>query len=151
MTNGYTVSKGADGALIVVLHPKCKISRDEILALLRGLGFDTSKVAFIEPDQAEQCEGLEGTPVIIPIDETTCRLPELDQAGRHCGQAGGRVIVLFGPDYSHEGLHSIADKYGTQCGWSADQLSVRISGQTDQPCTPTGTSKKRTNAKQVNC
>lgn len=151
MTNEYTVSKGADGALIVVLHPKCGISREEILALLAGLGLDTSEVAFVEPDQAENCEGLQGVPVLIPIDEMTCNLPELDQAGRHCAQAGGRVIALFGPDYSHDGLHPIADKYGTQCGWAVDQLSVRISGQTDEPCTSTGAIKMRTSAKQVDC
>lgn len=151
MANDYTVTKAADGALIVVLHSECKISRDEILALLRELGLDTTNVTFVDPDQVAQCDGLESTPVIIPVDEATCDLPALDQAGRHCGQAGGRVIVLFGPDYPYNDLHPIADKYGTQCGWSPDQLKVRISGETDEPLSGSGAPVDRPVGREVKC
>jgi hypothetical protein len=151
MANDYTVIKAADGNVVVVLHRECKISRDEILALLRELGFDTASVTFLEPGEVEDCKHLSGTPVIIPVDGATCDLPELAEAGRQCGTAGGRVIVLCGPDFSYDGLHPIAEKYGTQCGWSPDQLKVRVAGQTNEPCSPSGGGKKRTGTSQVDC
>lgn len=151
MANEYEVTVGNDGKVVVVLSPACKVGKEEILALLRELGLDASNVVFVEPDQVGECGDLHGTPVIIPVDEATCDLPELGDAGRHCGSVGGRVIVLCGPGYSYEGLHPIADKYGTQCGWAADQLTVRISGETDEPCSPSGARKKRSDAGQVVC
>lgn len=149
--NEQVEMKGANASVIVVLHPACKISRDDILALLRELGLSTSEITFLEPDQVGECGDLNNKSIIIPIDDTTYDLPELVETGRCCGDGGGRVIVLCGPGYSYEGVHPVADKYGTQCGWSPDQLKARISGQTDELCSSSGVRKRRTGASQVDC
>jgi hypothetical protein len=151
MATDYEVILGNDGKVIVVLHPACKITRDDILALLGEMGIDSAKVSFVEPDGLAGCGELDGSPVIIPIDNGTCELPELEGVGRQCGTAGGRVIVLFGPDCSYDGLHPIADKYGTQCDWSADRLKGCISGGVDAPRGADGTPADRPTPHEVKC
>lgn len=151
MADEYSVTMRDDGQVLVLLDAGCKIDRAEILALLQELGLDPSKVTFLEPDKVGECTDLKGAPVIIPIDEETCDLAELDNAGRHCGQAGGRVIVLFGPGYSYDGLHPTAEKYGTQCGWSSDQLRDCISGEVDTPRDGAGAPVDRAEAREVKC
>lgn len=147
----YDIVMGLGGRVFVLLHRGCKIAQDKILALLQELGVDASQVTFVEPDQLSDNASLEQACLIIPIDQEPCDLPEVDNAGRTCGQAGGRVVVLFGPDYSHDGLHPIAEKYGTQCGWSADQLKDCIIGGADAPRTASGAPAKRSRVGQVNC
>lgn len=151
MPSDYTVTSAPDGRVVVVLHPECKISRDEIMALLQELGFDPLKVTFVEPEQASECDNLQDTPVIFPVDDATCDLPEIGNAAQHCGNAGGQVIVVLGPGSSYEGLHPIAEKYGTQCGWSPDQLKNCISGSADAPSTSSGKPATRPGARQVDC
>lgn len=152
MADGYDVTAGKDGRIFVVLHPGCKIDKDEILALLRELGIDVTLVSFLHPDEVGECPDIGNAAVIIPIDEGTCDLPELDEAGRYCGQAGGRVVVLFGEAFPYEGLHPIAEKYGTQCGWSSDQLGSCIStDQVDSPRSASGSPVTRPGAGQVKC
>lgn len=151
MAEEYNVTLGNDGKVVVMLSPACKVGKEEILALLRELGWDASNVVFVEPDQVGECGDLKKVPVIIPIDEAICDLPELNEAGRQCGNAGGHLIVLFGPGYSYEGLHPIADKYGTQCGWSADQLKDCISGEANPPRDAAGAPAERSEAREVKC
>jgi len=151
MSSDYQVATTQEGRIIVLLHPDCEIGRDEVLALLRELGVDASTVTFVEPDRIADCGDLEGAPVIIPIDNGSCDIPELENAARYCGDAGGRVAVLFGSGYSYEGLHPIADKYGTQCGWSIDQLRDCVFGDVDAPRDATGRPADRSEAREVKC
>jgi hypothetical protein len=142
-----------DGRVLVVLHPTCAITREAILALLAEMGVDGAAVIFLLPEEvAGYCIDIGDVPVVIPVDQASCEAPELDAAGRQCAQAGGRVIVLFGDDFAYEGLHPIAEKYGTQCGWSAPQLEDCANRpKSALPLSSGGTPIARPQPKQVEC
>ncbi|WP_298330391.1 hypothetical protein [Asticcacaulis sp.] len=128
MPSDFNIYKKSDGRVIVIIHSACAISIETILALLMEAGVDKEKVTFLRPDEVGDCVGIgmADLPVVIPVDQENCESSELDIAGRLCGQAGGRVIVLFGEAFPYTGLHPIADKYGNQCGWSADELTALL-------------------------
>ncbi|HEX8578255.1 MAG TPA: hypothetical protein VF655_01510 [Allosphingosinicella sp.] len=136
-----------DGCAVVLLHAGCKIGREEILALLEEAGFDPSKVIFLEAAEKPDCSDLGAAPVIIPVDDESGDLPELDYAGR----CSGHVVVLLGPDCSFEGLHPLAQKYGTQCGWSADQLRACVSSTAEPPQDASGAALQWDDPKPVIC
>lgn len=151
MTSEYQIVE-KDGRIFVVLAPACQIEKGKILDLLSEFGIDVSAVTFLSPDEVENCSDFEDAPVIFPLDQWTCDLPELDAAGRYCGQVGGRVIVLFDDGFPYAGLHPIAEKYGTQCGWSVDELAPRIlNSEADDPSSGSGTPVARPKAGQVKC
>jgi len=152
MPDDYEIRRMEDGRVLVVLHPTCAISKEAILALLAELGINEAAVVVLLPEEVANCNGIEDVPVVIPIDQASCDAPELDAAGRQCGQAGGRVIILFGEAFSYEGLHPIADKYGTQCGWSAIQLDACLkSPDLAAASSSGGTVVTRPEPKQVKC
>ncbi len=151
MAKGYEVLVGKGGRLLVVLHRACQITKGEILALLAEAGIDPATVTFVEPEGVAECGDLGDAAVIIPLDDVACDKPELESVGRQCGTAGARVVVLFGPACSFKGLHPIADRYGTQCDWSAERLNGWIGGEEDVPRDPTGNSAKRPAAREVVC
>jgi hypothetical protein len=109
-------------------------------------------VVFLLPEEVANCDGIDDVPVVIPIDQASYDAPELDAAGRQCGQAGGRIIILFGEAFPYEGLHPVAEKYGTQCGWSAGQLDACVkSPDLAPPRSSGGTPVTRPKSEQVKC
>lgn len=138
MPDDFEICRTEDGRVFVILHPSCAISKEAILALLAELGVDEATVVFLLPEDIANCSGIDDVPVVIPIDEASCDAPELDAASRQCGQAGGRVIILFGEAFPYEGLHPVAEKYGTQCGWSAAQLDACLKGPDLAPPSSSG-------------
>lgn len=152
MAKEYEVKMHSDGRIIVILHEECNISREEILSLIREAGLDLQRVIFLTPEDALSCETLENASVIIPLDSETCNAADLESAAQHCVNAGARIIAVFGPGFSYTALHPIADKYGTQCGWSSSALSSRIvESNTDHPLDSTDSKLKRADSKQVIC
>ncbi len=152
MPDDFEIPRTGDGRVLVILHPACAISKEAILALLAELDVDEAAVVFLLPEEVANCTGIDDVPVVIPIDQASCDAPELDTAGRQCGQAGGRVIILFGEAFPYEGLHPIAEKYGTQCGWSAGQLDACVkSPDLAPPCSSGGTLLTRPKSSQVKC
>jgi hypothetical protein len=152
MADGFEAKKGPDGRIFVVLHSDCKISREQILDLLIGMGADPALIVFVDPEEFCAIAELQDAPVIFPLDEVCCDAAELDEAARHCGQAGGSVIAVFGEGFPYKGLHPIAEKYGTQCGWSAEALKKKVAGDdSDGPIDGTGDKPSRPTAGQVNC
>jgi len=153
MPKSFELRSGEGGRVIVILHPACAISREAILALLAQLDIEPSSVVFVLSEEAEALGDLQGVPVIFPIDQPICDTPELDLAGRQCAQAGARVIVLLGEDLAYEGLHPIAEKYGTQCGWAADQLDTCLSSHSAPapPKSSSGVLVARSKSQQVKC
>ena len=129
MAEGLEIKKLKDGRVLVLLHPLCAITKEAILALLAELGIDPAIVIFLLPSEAaEQCTDIDDVPVIVPIDSACHDAPELVIAGRQFGQAGGCVVILSGDGFSYQGLHPVAEGYGTQCGWSAEALKSCIDG-----------------------
>lgn len=153
MADGFDIHELKDGRVLVVLHLACAITKEAILALLAEMGIDETAVIFLQPEEvAGHCENLGDVPVVIPVDQACCDAPELEVAGRQCGQAGGRVIVVFGENFPYEGLHPIAEKYGNQCGWSAPQLEKCANGpKATPPQSSAGKPMARPEAKQVEC
>lgn len=152
MAAEFDVELDSEGRVIVILHADCQISKDEILALLRESGVDIEKVTFCDPGGELSELDLENTSTIIPLDAETCDLPELEVAALRCSDAGGRVVAVFGPIFSYEGMHPIADKYGTQCGWSPSDLASCIAGPDGGPVLDvTGTEVQRPTPNQVKC
>lgn len=151
MAIGYEVLTGKNGRIVVVLYPTCTISKADIMALLAEGGLDLTIVEFVEPDNIADCGDLGGTSVIIPLDDAICDRPELESVGRLCGTAGARVVILFGSECSYDGLHPVADKYGTQCDWSADRLKGCVEGKADAPRDPGGKLAERSEAREVIC
>jgi hypothetical protein len=151
MATGYDVFTVKSGRIVVVLHPTCTISKQDILALLVEGGFDQSVVTFVEPANIIECGDLSGVPVIVPLDDAICDLPELESIGRQCGAADARVVILFGPECSYEGLHPIAEKYGTQCDWSADRIKGCVEGESEAPRDAAGERAQRSEAREVVC
>lgn len=140
-----------NGQVVVVLDQHCQISRDELLALLAEAGINPDDVIFVEPDALAELGDLAGVPVIIPVDDDTCELPQIETAGRQGGTSGGRVVVLFGPDCQFEGLHPVAANYGTQCHWSPEAVRGCVSGDADQPRDATGKPAEWAGAQEVKC
>lgn len=153
MAYGFEIREMKDGRVLVILHPACAITKEAILALLAEMGIDEAAVIFLLPEEVvEHCTDMGDVPVVIPVDQASCDAPELDAAGRQCGQAGGRVIVLFGDDFAYGGLHPIAEKYGTQCGWSAGQLKdCAKDPKSAAPRASGGTIVNRPTSNQVKC
>ena len=152
MPDDFEIRRTEGGRVLVILHPACTISKEAILELLAELGIDEAAVTFLLPEEAADCAGIDDMPVVIPIDQASCDAPDLDAASRQCGQAGGRVIILFGEAFPYEGLHPIAEKYGTQCGWSADQLDACMKNpDLTPPCISDGTPVVRPKSDQVKC
>jgi hypothetical protein len=147
MTNDYSVTKGPGDQLYVLLHRGCKVARAEILALLQEAGFDPSQIIFLDAAEDVDCDALGGVPLIIPVDDESGDLPELDHAGR----CSGRVVVLLGPGCSFEGLHPLARKYGTQCGWSADRVKRCVSNDAETPQNAAGAAVHWDKPKPVIC
>ncbi|MBZ9649746.1 hypothetical protein K9B33_19595 [Sphingobium sp. 3R8] len=148
----FEIVKRFDGRIFVVLHTACTIDQSKILELLRDAGADLSVVVFIKPEDVQDTSYLDGSSVIIPLDEATCALPELEVAARQCNQSGGDIVVVFGEGFPYSDLHPIAEKYGTQCGWSADLLRIRIAGGGgDDPRDASGVPVDRPEAGQVKC
>jgi len=153
MSKGYQAKMPSDGQVFVVLHTKCQISSEEILSLLQEAGIDPEDVVFVTPEGALSCADIGDNPVLIPLDAEACDAADLELAARHCGNAGARVIAVFGPGFSYAGLHPIADKYGTQCGWSSRNVSSCISGPDNDspPVDGTGSKTRRHRVKPVDC
>lgn len=152
MPDDVEIRRTKDGRVFVVLHPVCTISKEAILALLAELNVDEKDVVFLLPEDVINCSAIDDMPMVIPIDQASCDAPELEAAGRLYGQTGGRVIVLFGDAFPYQGLHPVADKYGTQCGWSAVLLDACLK-RTDvaPPTSSGGTPATRPEPKQVKC
>ena len=141
-----------DGRVIVLTRADSTPAEDEIVALLIGCDIDPEKVTFVDPCDLEDLDDLQGVPVIVAIDQSTCEAPELEEGARHCAQAGGSVIVVFGDGFQFDGLHPIAADYGTQCGWSPEQLGPRRKADSDcAPLTPSGDPVDRSAARPVKC
>lgn len=152
MSREYEVKKHSDGRVIVVLHAECQISREELLSLLVETGVDPEKVVFITPKDALSYTGIDDELVIIPLDSATCDTDELELAARHCGNSGAQVIAVFGSEFSYTGLHPIADKYGTQSGWSSSDLLSCIKGTDEEnPEDRSGSEAIRPIVRQVDC
>jgi hypothetical protein len=151
MPNDFKIRRTDDGRVLVILHPSCAISKEAILALLAEVGVDEATVVFLLPEDAANCDSLDEVLVLIPVDQASCDAPELEAAGRQCGQAGGRVIIVFGESFPFEGLHPVADKYGTQCGWSADQLDACVKRPDLTPLSSGGAPVARPKSEQVKC
>ena len=153
MAEGFEALETQGGRVVVILHPGCTASREEILDLLEQAGVDSSNVTFVIPGEACELSGLETATIVIPLNADSCEAPELEDAGRHCGQAGGNVVVIIEKGFGYPGLHPIAEKYGTQCSWSADDLERCISseGAAAEPSDSEGNPVSRSGGKQVNC
>lgn len=152
MGDGIETHRLKDGRILVILHPDCTITREAILALFAELGISATAVVFLPPEEVDQhCVNLDDVPVVIPVDPVICDASELDVAGRQCGQGGGRVIVLIGEEFPYQGLHPIAKKYGTQCGWSADGLGDCIKSSESVARDARGAEVTRPTANQVKC
>ncbi len=152
MAEDFGIVEGANGRIFVILDPTCGVEKSRILELLSEMGVDPSAVIFMDPSEACELTDLQDDTILIPLNEETCNAVELDDAARHCGQAGGGVVVVFAAGFPYEGLHPIAEKYGTQCGWSADELNTIIDGEAaDSPTDGTGSRRKRPSAEQVTC
>ena len=153
MADGYEVVRDGNGGVLVILHPAVAISREKILELLTQAGIDAASVVFIEPAEAIDADA-DDRCVVVPIDQTACDNPELAEAARHCAQAGSGVVVLFGEGFEYSGLHPIAAGYGTQCGWSPEELRPRLVEGDAPSIAPTntdGAAVNRPRSKQVNC
>lgn len=152
MPNEFDLSTTADRQVIVILHADCQISQEAILSLLHEAGIDIEAVIFLGPDEASSCADLDDTPVVIPLDAAVCDQPDLEVAARYCSNAGGRVITIFGPEFSYDSLHPIAEKYGTQCDWSPGHLASHISeSEADTPIDAKGSEVRRLLPNQVKC
>ena len=152
MAEGFEALETQDGRVVVVLHPGCTASREEILDLLEQAGVDRSKVTFVSPEEACELSGLEAATIVILLNAENYEAPELEDTGRHCGQAGGNVVVIIEGGSDYPGLHPIAEKYGTQCSWSAADLERCISNEgAAEPSDSEGKPVSRSGGKQVNC
>lgn len=151
MSDDYEVV-AADGKVIVIIRPGAAVDKDAITALLVECGVDPSAISFVEPAEIERCGEIVGVPVIFPVDATTSDAPDLEICAGHCAQAGGTVVVVFDQGFPFEGIHPIAADYGTQCGWSPDQLAPRIAPDADcPPLESSGRPVERSRARQVKC
>lgn len=152
MADHFKVFSSGDGRIFVILHPACGVDRGRILDLLDEAGFDPALVTFLTPEEGQEkvAEGQECT--IIPIDENVTDAVELDEAARHRAQSG-RVIVVLADGFTPDGLHRIAVKYGSQCGWSAGHLGVQITGPQNvtQPVDALGYPVERSRSDPVKC
>ena len=152
MAEGYEAVQAHDGRVFVILHPGYAVSREEILDLLEEAGVSRPNVTFVTPEEACELSDLGSVSVIIPLNAESCNAPELEDAGRHCGQAGGSVVVVIEKGFGYPELHTIAEKYGTQSSWSAEDLGRCISdGSAATPNDSDGKPLSRSGAKQVNC
>lgn len=151
MATGYGVLAGNNGRIVVVLSRACTLTKAEILALLADAGLDPTIISFVEPGDIAKWGELDGTSVVMPLDDNICDAPEFESLGRQCAAAGARVIILFGPECHYDGLHPVADKYGTQCDWSAESLKGCVGGATDAPRDPVGKPAERPEAREVIC
>jgi len=152
MSKSFETLETRDGRIFVILHAACTASRDEILNLLGIAGIARDKVTFLEPEDVRELSEFDDATVLIPLNDQTCDVPELEDLGRQCGQAGGRVIVILEEGFTYSELHPIAEKYGTQCSWSGEDLEQCVSSKDPNGASDSeGKPVPRSGVKQVNC
>lgn len=152
MAGKFEVFSSADGRIFVILHPECGIDHERILNLLAEAGFDPATVTFLTSDEGQEAftGGQECT--IIPVDGNVANAPELEEAAR-CRAQSGPVVVVLVEGFVPDGLHPIAVKYGSQCGWSANDLRSQMTGTPDvtQPVDVSGNPVERPKSNPVKC
>lgn len=152
MVENFSVIGVSPERVVVILHPICKISREEIIKLLEAAGVDVSIVEFIEPGLIENCEELSGVPIIIPVDDENLDDKTLEQAAGFCATIGGGIIVLCGDEVDDTKLHPIARMYGTQIGWSPENMSGCLTNPKQaNPKDSTGETIVRPKSNPVRC
>ena len=126
MSGEYKIFMEQGGKIIVVLHPTCKITKAEILALLVECSFEEKDIFFMQSDMVKSEYNFDDQIVILPIDENIYENPDLELVARNCANGGATVVTVLGSGISYDGLHPIADKYGPQSNWSSEQLQSCI-------------------------
>lgn len=138
--------------VVVFVRRGCSVNEAEIKKLLSDAGLDQEDFV-IEHDDSHITE-LDpiGLTLVVMIDKHVCDDEELEAITRKLSSAGSTVIAVFADDFEYQGMHPIAEKYGTQCAWSPTELAEKISATTQStPTDTTGSRVRRADAKQVDC
>lgn len=136
----------------VFVRSGCSVNEADIKRLLSDAGLDQEDFV-IEHDDSHITE-LDpiGLTLLVVIDEHVCDDKELEAITRKFSSASSTVIAVFADDFEYQGMHPIAEKYGTQCAWSPTELAEKINAPTQSPPTDTtGSRVRRADAKQVDC
>lgn len=152
MSEDYKVFKQAGGKITIVLHPTCEITKEDILILLGKCGFKEKDIFFILSDDLNSEYEFNDQTIILPLDENVHDNPELEQTAMHCANGGGTLVTLLGTAVSYDGLHPIAEKYGTQCNWDAVELKAFVTSPlTTVPISSSGVEIQRGDKDPVKC
>lgn len=154
MVDRYKTGKTFNGRVLVLRHPACTIPKDEILGLLQSASVDVTTVLFVEPTAIHENDIDPGNDrCLIPVDAEACEDLTIVNAGRQCAQSGCPVVVVFAEGFAYQGLHPVANGYGTQCGWSAGDVRDRLTGIVEiaTPVDASGSPIDREDVNQVKC
>ena len=137
---------------VIVVREGCAVSEEHVQKLLSDAGLDLADFAIEDDDSCLTELDPTDLPVVVVIDETVCDDEELEVIARRFASAGASIIAVFARQFEYEGMHPIAEKYGTQCAWSPMELAEKIKNpQQSAPTDTTGSHVERARAKQVNC
>lgn len=139
--------------VVVLIQDVCKITHEQVEQLLKDAKLDVDEEVVIATNLDEISKlDVDGHPLLLIIDDQNCNDTEAEQIARQAAAAGAKVFVIFGEGFDFVGLHPIAKKYGTQCGWSAKEISDKISAEDDNsPTDTTGEPQTRVRPDQVKC
>jgi len=152
MQNDYRLFIEEGGKCFVLMSHMCRISRADILELLASCGIDEGSVVFIEPDSIHELEGLDGAPVVVPLDANCFDDETLETAGDMCSDRASVVVAIAAPSTPSGQLHPIGEDSGQQVSWNATSLTACLSGSRDvSPEDGTGKPVPRKTATPVKC
>ena len=130
----------------------CRIPRADILELLAECGIDENSVVFVEPDSIEGLDGLDGAPVVVPLDADCFEDEALEAMGDQCSDRASVVVAVAASSVPAGQLHSIGEDSGQQVSWNADSLKACLSGSGDEtPEDVTGKPAPRKTVIPVKC
>lgn len=139
--------------ILVIFNQKdCNVSDEELEELIDQLEAEIDKPTIITDEQQLDEVMSSDCTLIVIVDHTNCESDDLDRLVMRFASNGSNVILVFAKNFEYEGLHPIAEKYGTQCGWSSSELSEKIDDPiSSEPTDSSTAAAKRKDASQVSC
>ena len=114
----------------------------------------------LEVDELVECalaeelneDMLKDATMVVILDNPSETDSDVEDFARKCANTGAPVVVLLGPNTNFEGIHPIADSFGTQCPWTPEQLLNKVSKPLEsKPTDRKGTERANSKPKPVPC
>lgn len=138
--------------VVIFVHEDSEVADEEVMQLLDQLEIQIENPVIVNNEEQLADAMSPESILIVIIDHVTCESEDIDGMVMRVASNSADVILVFANNFEYEGLHPIAEKYGTQCGWSPIELSEKIGDPVSSiPTDSSAAAATRKDPKQVSC